>query len=192
MRTLFRPINFFLCLVAGWLAAGCESGGLSRDKEYTGLRVFVELPTPGKENAQLAHVVGVPIYIEPQPILTEADVVSSRLLDYADGTYAVQVTFSDHGMIQLEMTSAARRPSKLVIYTLFPPKGSPGDKNIDIFASADPVPGKPRIASWSAAPIRAEIGNGVIVFTPDATHQEAERIVRGLNNIGEKNKRDDE
>ena len=39
-------------------------------------------------------------------------------------------------------------------------------------------------ARWLAAPrISQRIKDGVLVFTPDATREEAERIVRGLNNV---------
>jgi hypothetical protein len=37
---------------------------------------------------------------------------------------------------------------------------------------------------WIAAPlINQRNASGVLTFTPDATREEAERIVRGLNNV---------
>jgi hypothetical protein len=42
-------------------------------------------------------------------------------------------------------------------------------------------------ARWIAAPkMQYRITNGLFVFTPDTTHEEAERIVRGLNNVAKK------
>ena len=39
-------------------------------------------------------------------------------------------------------------------------------------------------ARWLAAPmINKRISDGNYVFTPDATREEAERIVRGVNNV---------
>ncbi len=39
---------------------------------------------------------------------------------------------------------------------------------------------------WIAAPvIKERLGDGVLVFTPDTTRQEAERIVSGLTRVAE-------
>ena len=44
---------------------------------------------------------------------------------------------------------------------------------------------------WLAAPlIRRPIADGVLTFTPDASREEAEKIVKGLNNVTEKIKKD--
>ena len=38
---------------------------------------------------------------------------------------------------------------------------------------------------WLAAPvISRRIADGVLIFTPDATREEADEIVLGLNNVG--------
>jgi hypothetical protein len=40
---------------------------------------------------------------------------------------------------------------------------------------------------WLAAPVISHrIGDGVLVFTPDATREEAEEIALGLNNVAKK------
>ena len=40
---------------------------------------------------------------------------------------------------------------------------------------------------WLAAPrINKRIADGVLVFTPDATREEAEQIALGLNNLAQK------
>ena len=40
---------------------------------------------------------------------------------------------------------------------------------------------------WLAAPvIPSRIGNGVLTFTPDASREEADQIVLGLNNVAKK------
>jgi hypothetical protein len=183
MKTRLVSFNIYLCAVALFLAAGCGMGGLDSKKEYTVLHVFLEARNGAKTGAQLVHVVGTPMYVESEPILTEADVNSAKLIDYPDGTYAVQVTFSDHGMIQLDMTTGSSKRLNLVIYALFPPKGFKEPKGEDSFSADKTAAGQARISCWSATPIRSEITSGVLVFTPDASHAEAERIVRGLNNM---------
>ena len=59
------------------------------------------------------------------------------------------------------------------------------DRRIAIFSQFGP-------ARWLGAPIyQQKISNGVVFFTPDASRSEAERIVRGLNNVARKLKTKD-
>jgi hypothetical protein len=45
---------------------------------------------------------------------------------------------------------------------------------------------------WLGSPvIQKRIGNGIITFTPDCTREEADRLVRGLNNVAKKIKKAD-
>jgi hypothetical protein len=46
------------------------------------------------------------------------------------------------------------------------------------------APGHPRSAAWLAAvKIRDRNATGIFRFTPDASHDEGARIVRGLKNV---------
>jgi hypothetical protein len=192
MKTRLASFNLYLWALALFLVTGCNLGGLDPKKEYTSLHVFLEARNGAKTGAQLVKVVGTPMYIESEPILTEADLNSAKIIDYPDGTYAIQLTFNDHGMIELDMTTGSSKRLNLVIYALFPPKGfkEPKDSDDDNTATANAnsstnkIPaGQARVSSWSATPIRSVISNGVLTFTPDASHAEAERIVRGLKNM---------
>jgi hypothetical protein len=131
----------------------------------------------------MVQVAGTPMYVESEPFLTEADVNMARLVDYADKTYAVQVTFNDHGMIVLDMTTSSSKGLNMVIYSIFPPKGWKEPKSEDAFAPEKTGAGQPRVSCWSATRIKSGISGGTISFTPDVSHEEAERIVRGLNNM---------
>jgi hypothetical protein len=188
MKSRLLSFNIYLCAMALFLVTGCAMmGGFDPKKEYTLVHVFLEARNGAKTGAQLVQVVGTPMYVESEPILTEADLTGAKLIDFPDGTYAIQLTFSDHGMIQLDMTTGSSKRLNLVIYLLFPPKGMKEPKG-EGGASADnsankATNGTPRISSWSATPIKGEITNGVLTFSPDASHAEAERIVRGLNNM---------
>ncbi len=74
-----------------------------------------------------------------------------------------------------------------------------GTAILDSFTSSNPgrriaIMGDFGGKRWLASPlIRQRISNGVLTFTPDATREEADKIVRGLNNVarevkkGEKN-----
>ena len=45
---------------------------------------------------------------------------------------------------------------------------------------------------WLASPVISKpISNGIFTFTPDATREEADRIVKGLNNVSAKIKKED-
>lgn len=107
------------------------------------------------------------INISVDPVLTEADVVSARLLD-APGGFAVELKFDQTAGWRLEQYSAS----------------NPG-KHLAIFAQWSD---KPADGRWLAAPIIVRrMANSMLVFTPDASHQEMEQWVKGLNEEAKKN-----
>ncbi len=107
------------------------------------------------------------INISTDPILTEADVVSARLLSNPGG-FAVEIKFEDTAGWRLEQYSAS----------------NPG-KHLAIFAQWSDQPSDGR---WLAAPrIAHRIATSSLVFTPDASHEEAEKLVAGLNLAAKKN-----
>jgi len=70
------------------------------------------------------------------------------------------MAFTAHGRLVLEQVTTEHRGARLAVYGVFP------------------------AGRWLAAPVvSTRITNGVLVFTPDATRDEAERLVRGLNNM---------
>jgi len=70
------------------------------------------------------------------------------------------IQFNKHGTLVLDMVTTGNRGSRVAVHSQF------GDSR------------------WLAAPrITGRIANGIFTFTPDATREESERIVRGLNNI---------
>ena len=71
------------------------------------------------------------------------------------------------GTVLLEECTAANRGRRIAIFSQF------GEKIKDY--------------RWLAAPvITRRISDGVLVFTPDATREEAEEIALGLNNVSKK------
>jgi hypothetical protein len=183
MKSWLRSFNIYLFAAAVFLAAGCGTHRLDKSKEYTFLRVFLEVHDGADTHAQMTRVARIPIYVESEPFLTEVDVSRAALVDFPDGTYAVQVMFNEHGSLLLDMTSTSNKGLNLVVSLLFPPPGGKEPKNREAPSVEKEVPGQPRVSSWSAVRITRNISNGTIQFTPDTTHAEAERIVRGLNNM---------
>jgi hypothetical protein len=85
------------------------------------------------------------------------------------------------------MTNTSSKGRSLVIFVQWPPPGwkEPANQKEADAAKADEAnPNKPRMKGWlSVVPNRNGMKNGWFQFTPDATHAEAERIVRGINNM---------
>lgn len=74
--------------------------------------------------------------------------------------YAIRIIFDSTGTILLDELTTSNKGRHIAIFCQF------GD------------------IRWIAAPLITQKNlNGVFVFTPDATREEAERIVRGLNNV---------
>lgn len=163
-----RPIkqfnNYLLALAVALLAWGCASSEGKKGKEASTLGLFLETnPDEGMRTAVVPVVRASPVMvtIDRNPFLTERSLVEAALVDVPYG-FAIQVRFDAHGALALDTATSANKGSRIVIYSLF-------------------TEGR-----WLAAPkITAPIKDGILVFTPDATREEAERIVRGLNNMAE-------
>ena len=162
MKTSLARFNIYLLLAAVVLGWGCKTPEeRKRSKEASTLRVYLEVSRGGD------HSSGVPIYrqnpirieVEREPLLTEADLAHASVVDLPGG-FAIEAQFNGHGALILEGATVAHRGQHLAIQSDF---------------------GEHR---WLAAPlITHRITNGGLVFTPDASREEAERIVRGLTNV---------
>lgn len=166
MKCRWRLFNFFLVLLAVVSLTACASSEeRKRKKEYSNIRVHVEADPLGDRSSAVSIFRSNPIRmnIEAEPIVDEHDVVSALLVDNPDGTFSIQVKFNRRGSWTLERISVTHRGRHLVVFSYF---------------------GQGR---WLAAPeIRSKNSSGMLTFTPDASHEEAERIVRGLNNVARK------
>jgi preprotein translocase subunit SecD len=156
--------------LAGFPAAlaGCKSSEeKKKEKAGTFLHFHLEANADGSP-----HNVTVPIYrahpimvtVEREPVLDEGYLKDAQVVD-ADimGGLAIEVKFDDSGTRLLESITVANRGKRLAIVAHWTE------------------------TRWLAAPlITKRISNGVFIFTPDATREEAERIVRGLKNVVKK------
>jgi hypothetical protein len=186
MKSWLRSFNIYLLAAGTVIAGGCSSvPRLSANKDYATLSIFME----GRPADSLPVQIGwnkTTIYIEGAvPVLTEEDLGMARLVDNADGSYEVQLTFTDHGEKLLEMNTIGKQGKHLVIFAKYRPKGWKEPEGGAPAAEEKPQPGQPRMIFWLAAPLIPQNGitNGSLRFTPEASHEEAERIVLGLNNM---------
>lgn len=167
MKRRFVSFNtyFFSALFFALLCA-CETTRSGKDAST--LRLHLEMNPDGTDRNS-----GVPIYREKpvlvnvnrEPFLTEADIEVAAVVNVPGG-FAIHIQFNRHGTLLLENVTTAYKGRRVAILSQF---------------------GESR---WLAAPmLPRQITNGVIVFTPDASKEEADRIVRGLNNVAAKVKK---
>lgn len=159
--------NVYLLIASvALLAVGCQSHKNDDDKKYSTLRLHVEVTQSIGDFS-----VYVPIYrqspvqvnVDKDPFLTEVNVSEAKVMDTIGG-FALRIEFDHEGAMLLENYTTANPGRRIAMFSSF---------------------GKTKEESrWLAAPrIDKRISNGVLIFTPDATRAEAERIVLGLNNV---------
>ncbi len=104
--------------------------------------------------------------VEKLPILNEVHVEQAALIEET-GTHQVELKFNSLGARVLEAYSAAAVGKHFVVMT--------------------EIDGEAR---WIAAPlIRRRIGDGALRFVPDASREDMDRLVGGLNEAIAKNKK---
>ena len=168
MKLLARRFNIYLALafLLG-LACGCQTD--KPGKEVGALRVHIEVsPDPAGTSQDISMLRSDPVLvtIKREPILTEANIVTAKVID-ARGGFAIEIKFDENGTWLLEQYSAANPGRHFVIF------GQWSEKPVD--------------SRWLAAPIITHrIADGVLAFTPDCSREEADQLVPGLNNAAKK------
>jgi hypothetical protein len=172
MKVLARQFNIYLALaVLLGPACGCQTGG--KHKQTAALRLHIEAnPDPLGTSQPISVLRSDPVLvtIKTEPILSEANLVSAKIID-AQGGFAVEIKFDESGTWTLEQYSAANPGHHFVIF------GQWGEKPSD--------------GRWLAAPlISRRISTGTLAFTPDCSREEADKMIVGLNAaIKDNNKR---
>jgi preprotein translocase subunit SecD len=172
MIRLERFNTYLLVTVAAAAVAvcGCQTPAKKKsDKLLSTLRLHLEA---GRDASTASEPVPVyrekPVWVnvEKMPSLTEASVSAASVID-AVGGYALRIEFDHRGATFLETCTTANRGRRIAIFSQF----GQDLKNY----------------RWLAAPVISHrISDGVLVFTPDATREEAEEIALGLNNVSKK------
>lgn len=161
-----RSINLYLLgAILAYSGSGCETTSTAKkSKEASTLRLHLEVNPDGSPRNTTASVFRERpflVTINREPFLTELDLESAEIVKAdAFGGFAIRAQFSRHGTLLLENVTTVNRGRRIAIHSQFAE------------------------SRWLAAPvIRQRITDGTMVFTPDATEEEAQRIVRGLNNL---------
>jgi len=165
MAVWTQRFNLYLALAAALaLPGGCQT---HRPKgPVSALRVHIEVKADALGASQAVSMLRsapVLVTVAHDPFLTEANIVSAKVMD-TPGGFAVEIHFNETSAWILEQYSAANPGEHFVIF------GQWGDK---------PAEGR-----WLAAPlITQRTASGVLSFTPDCSRAEADRLVLGLNNV---------
>ena len=160
--------TYLSCLVALLFCAGCETTKEDRrkKKEMTLMRFHIETNPDGTERTTTVPVFRAnpsQINIMKVPFLDEGSVAQAALVEGQGGGFMISVQFNHHGTLLLDNMTTTFRGQRVAVMAVF---------------------GETR---WLAAPqIVRRLTDGILTFTPDCTHEEAERIVRGLNNVAKK------
>jgi hypothetical protein len=161
MKSRASLFNGFLVLVMLALAAGCAtSEERKRKKELSNIRVHVESDSQADQSSAISVIRSHPVRfnIDREPVLDEHNVMAAKVIDQLGG-FMIDVQFDRQGSWILERTTVIHKGKHLAIHSYF---------------------GEER---WLAAPlIPGRNSTGHLTFTPDCTREEAERMVRGLNN----------
>ena len=169
MICVFRFNTYLLLAGALALATGCKSDAPSGKpkygkKDHSSLRLFLQVNPDGSdrtETVMIGRERPFAVHVDKQPVLTEVNIEKASIVE-ALGGFSIAVQFDKEGGWLLEQYTAGHKGKHLAIAAEF------GEKR------------------WLAAPkITERIADGRLVFTPDATRDEAERIVHGLNRVAE-------
>jgi preprotein translocase subunit SecD len=175
---LIRVLRFNIYLplaLAFALGAGCQSGNAKDPakhgkNEEASLRIHLEVNPDGSDRSgpvSIGREHPFELNVEKTAFLTEFQIEKAAVVD-SFGGYSISIQFNKQGIFLLEMHTTANKGRHLAIAAEF---------------------GEMR---WLAAPlITQRLGDGRLVFTPDATRAEAERIVNGLNRVAERTTKDE-
>lgn len=168
---VIRPsrFNIYLLVAAGALlvASGCQSAKKKEEKQKATLRIHLEtnpLPSGNSEVVNVLRAAPILVNIERYPFLNETHIAEARVADLPEG-FVLVIQFNQQGQRLLEQYSSSNSRRRFAIRTQFRQNTNAFDR-------------------WLAAPlITGRISDGILAFTPDADHTEAEIIARGWNNV---------
>ena len=171
MKSLTGRINMIFAILA-CAGLGCNSPKTSPPNETTAvpakqatlMQFHIETnpdPTGRTMEAPIFRANPFHLTVQREPVLDEAFMENVQLVDTDEmGGYAIKVTFNKFGTRRLDALSVEHRSQRLAVHAEWTE------------------------ARWLGAPVlNKRISDGVLIFSPDATREETERIVRGLSNV---------
>ncbi len=171
--------NIYLIAVLGLvLAVGCRSTETKRKEAVATLQLRQEMnpePTGRTEVVTIMQDPLVTMRVDRQAFLQDVNVTEAKVLDVVGG-FALSIQFDRKGAWLLEQYTGASLGRRIAIFSQF---GEPPEYTIN----------KGR---WlGAIQITKRITDGLLIFTPNTTREEAEEIATGLNNVAKKTHADE-
>jgi hypothetical protein len=171
MKTLAGLINMIFA-VATCACLGCNTpktsppNQLEQDpsKQATLMQFHIEAnpdPTGRTMDAPIFRANPFHLTVQREPVLDNGFMEKAEVVDTDEmGGYGIKITFNKLGTRRLDALSVEHRSQRLAVHAEWTE------------------------ARWLASPVlNKRISDGVFIFTPDATREETERIVRGLANV---------
>ncbi len=174
MSIRLRRFNIYLvAALAIALVWGCATPESKRKKALATFELHQEDyadPSGRSETVTIHRDPLVQMAIDKQPFLSEQCVKEAKVLDVLGG-YSLCVQFDRRGTWLLEQYTSATLGRRIAIFSQF----------------YNPSEEKLNDGKWLAALlVKKRIADGMLVFTPDVTREEAEQIAQGLNNVSKK------
>jgi preprotein translocase subunit SecD len=174
MTMVIKPARFNIYLCAALtlaLACGCEEFHKpKKERVVATLSLHLEQDPDGISDIEAASIyrsAPIEISVETQPFLDTRSLDEATLVDEPGGLFSIRLKFNWEGTAILDTITSSNPGKRIAIFGDFKDK------------------------RWLASPmVRKRISNGILIFTPDATHEEAERIVQGLNDVAKQMKED--
>lgn len=150
--------NTFL-LASALAFGGCQSP--DQAKGLAGISLHLEVNPDGTDrNGPVTVGRSSPfvVNVEKRPFLTEQELTAAGLVE-SEGGFALKLEFDRRGTLLLDQYSSAYRGKRAAVLARW-------DQQV----------------RWLAAPrMDQRLTNGVLVFTPDASPADAQRLVEALN-----------
>ena len=161
--------NSYFCVIFAVLLTACEStnpsGSTKATSDVASLRIHLEThrdPMGLSRQISVGREQPQTFFVTP-PMLSERNLTAARLWEGAEEEFAIHLQFDLDGIRTLEMLSMSYRGKRLAIGGQFPESRWIGTARMD-----------------------RRIANGSLLFRPDATREEAVKIVSRLNNTVKK------
>lgn len=170
MMVHLKRFNIYLIVaLAAVVACGCQSPEKKKKKELATLQLRIETNPHGMQRTEVASIMRenpVDVTVEQTPFVTDGNVSEAKVIN-AMGGFEISIQFNREGTWLLEQYTAGNNGRRIAVFCQF---------------------GKDLAQHrWLAAPVISKrISNGLFIFTPDASREEADEIVLGLNNVVKK------
>ncbi|HEX5220098.1 MAG TPA: hypothetical protein VFZ59_11070 [Verrucomicrobiae bacterium] len=157
---------YLLLFVALASLTGCQSPEAKRNRQLATARVYLEVGVARPNQTQQVTVLRAApmvLQVEKNPFLNEIHVAAAQIVD-TPGGFVLTIRLNQKGAWLLEQYTASHHDRRMVIRCQWGVAPNVQDRFV-------------------AAPlITKRISDGTLTFTPDATREETEEIVIGLNN----------